>query len=43
MLKKNDLTAIICSNNKTTVGVLRAIKKLDMNIPNDISIIGFDL
>lgn len=43
MLTNHDITAIVCSNNKTTVGVLRAIKSLKLQLQKDISIIGFDL
>ncbi|WP_036225883.1 LacI family DNA-binding transcriptional regulator [Mesoaciditoga lauensis] len=40
--KKEHPTAIIAMNNLMTLGVVKAIKDLNMNIPNDISVIGFD-
>lgn len=35
-------TAVIASSNKTTLGVLRAIRDLSLTIPEDVSVIGFD-
>jgi len=35
-------TAIFPMNGPTTIGALKAIRKLGLKIPNDISIIGFD-
>ena len=35
-------TAIFPMNGPTTIGALKAIKKLNLRIPDDISIIGFD-
>jgi LacI family transcriptional regulator len=43
MLNNFGITAVVCSNNKTTVGALRTIKNLKLRIKEDISIIGFDL
>ena len=42
VLQKRQCTAIIATSNKTTLGVLRAVKELGLKIPNDISVIGFD-
>ena len=39
---KNRPTAIFPMNGPTTIVVLKAIKKLNLKIPDDISIIGFD-
>lgn len=36
------VTAIIATSNKTTVGVLKAIKELGLRTPDDVSVIGFD-
>jgi DNA-binding LacI/PurR family transcriptional regulator len=35
-------SAIICSNDITAIGVLRAAQDLHVNIPKDISVVGFD-
>jgi len=35
-------TAIISMSGLTTIGSLRAIREKELNIPNDISVIGFD-
>lgn len=35
-------TAIFATNNLMTLGVLKALSKLNLKIPDDISIIGFD-
>ncbi len=35
-------TAVIASNNKTTLGALRALRDLGLSIPEDVSVIGFD-
>lgn len=43
MLNNFSITAVVCSNNKTTIGALRAIKNVKLRIKEDISIIGFDL
>lgn len=39
---KNKPTAIIATNTSTTLGLLIAIKDMNIKIPNEISIIGFD-
>ncbi len=35
-------TAIIAMNNFTTLGVMRAVKELKINVPDELSVMGFD-
>jgi DNA-binding LacI/PurR family transcriptional regulator len=35
-------TAIVCSNDMTAIGVLRAAYMAGLNVPNDVSVIGLD-
>jgi LacI family transcriptional regulator len=35
-------TAVLCSNDMTAIGVMRAAFDLGLNIPRDLSVIGFD-
>ena len=35
-------TAVFCSNDDIAVGAMKAVFELGLNVPNDISIIGFD-
>lgn len=38
----NRPTAIFCGNDITAVGALKAAAKLQINVPNDLSIVGYD-
>jgi DNA-binding LacI/PurR family transcriptional regulator len=38
----DDLSAILCANDRTAVGVIHALKKLGFSIPEDISVISID-
>ena len=40
--REKDVTAIFASNNSTAIGVMQYLKDNKINIPNDISLIGFD-
>ncbi len=40
--EKYQFTAVIATSNKTTSGVLRALRDLNVSIPQDVSVIGFD-
>lgn len=42
MSAKNKITAVFSLNNKLTSELIKAAKALDINIPNDLSIISFD-
>ncbi len=43
MLSQSDKpTAIFASNDKIAIGVMRAMKEMNLKVPKDISIIGFD-
>jgi DNA-binding LacI/PurR family transcriptional regulator len=35
-------SAVLCSNDMTAIGVMRAAFDLSLNIPRDLSVIGFD-
>lgn len=39
---KNKITAIFSSNDTMAIGAMKAIKKMNLKIPEDISIIGYD-
>jgi DNA-binding LacI/PurR family transcriptional regulator len=39
---KNPASAILCSNDLTAIGVMRAAFDLGLSIPRDLSLIGFD-
>jgi Transcriptional regulators len=42
VLKKSSATAVFACNDLMAVGVLNACKKLNLDVPKDLSIIGFD-
>jgi LacI family transcriptional regulator len=35
-------TAVLCSNDLTAIGGLRAIRRHNLRVPEDISVVGFD-
>lgn len=41
-IQNKNVTAIFASNNATAIGVIQYLKDNNLNIPNDISLIGFD-
>lgn len=40
--KRPDITALFCFNDMMGLGALRACKDLNLNVPEDVSVIGFD-
>lgn len=43
LLKLEDRpTAVFCSNDDIAVGAMKAVAEQNLNVPKDISIIGFD-
>ncbi len=43
MLERTPLpTALLCSNDLTALGALRAIRRKGLRVPDDISVVGFD-
>ncbi|MGC9214991.1 LacI family DNA-binding transcriptional regulator [Athalassotoga sp.] len=42
LAKSSKPTAIIAMNNFSTLGLMRAVKELEIKVPDDLSIIGFD-
>jgi DNA-binding LacI/PurR family transcriptional regulator len=39
---ENGLTAILCENDQTAIGVIAALRKAGLDVPRDVSVIGFD-
>ena len=39
---KNQITAIFSSNDTMAIGAMKALKKINLKIPKDISIVGYD-
>src|SRR4030043_366048 len=39
---KNQITAIFSSNDTMAIGAMKALKKMNLKIPKDISIVGYD-
>ena len=42
LLQPNPPTAVVTSNDLTAIGALRAIKAAGLDVPRDISVVGFD-
>jgi LacI family transcriptional regulator len=42
LLQHKDVTGVVCSNDRTALGLYRALHSKGIKIPEDISIIGFD-
>jgi DNA-binding LacI/PurR family transcriptional regulator len=40
--KTRDFTAMFCFNDMAAMGAIRAIKDVGLNVPGDISVVGFD-
>ncbi|HCG88488.1 MAG TPA: LacI family transcriptional regulator, partial [Alteromonas macleodii] len=39
---ENRPTAVFCENDETAIGAMQAFKQANLNVPNDISVAGFD-
>jgi LacI family transcriptional regulator len=39
---RGGLTAVICSNDMTAIGILHALEETTHKVPKDISVVGFD-
>ncbi len=35
-------SAVLCSNDMTAIGVMRGASELGLNVPRDLSVVGFD-
>ncbi|MGH2356647.1 MAG: LacI family DNA-binding transcriptional regulator [Candidatus Limnocylindria bacterium] len=42
LLRQRGLTAIVCYNDLTAIGTLRAARSLGRDVPGDVSVVGFD-
>jgi LacI family transcriptional regulator len=42
LLSRTNITALCCGNDQMAIGTYRAAYELGLNIPNDLSVIGFD-
>jgi LacI family transcriptional regulator len=43
LLKRNKkITALYCMSDVVAIGAIRAVKDLNLNVPDDVSIIGYD-
>ena len=42
LLQKEIPTAIFCGNDMMAIGAIQAIEEANLNVPEDISIVGFD-
>ena len=42
LMLKQEITAVIASNDETAIGALRALQEAGKSVPEDISIVGFD-
>jgi LacI family transcriptional regulator len=42
LAKTPDFTALFCFNDITAMGAIRAIKDAGLDVPGDISVVGFD-
>ena len=40
--KTRDFTAVFCFNDTAAIGAIRAIKDAGLDVPGDISVVGFD-
>jgi LacI family transcriptional regulator len=34
--------ALVCANDQTAIGIMRALQRADLNVPHDVAIAGFD-
>lgn len=42
LMRRKDFTAVLCFNDVAAIGVVRALVDADLNVPNDVSVVGFD-
>jgi len=42
LLDKGDFTALVCGNDESALGALRALRERGLRVPDDISVVGFD-
>ncbi len=42
MQQKPTPTAVFCANDEMAIGAIRALKALDLSVPHDVSVVGFD-
>ena len=42
LASKRPFTAIVCANDETAIGAMKAVQENGLRVPEDISIIGFD-
>jgi LacI family repressor for deo operon, udp, cdd, tsx, nupC, and nupG len=42
LAKKTRFTAVFCSNDEMAIGAMRALATHGLNVPNDVSVVGFD-
>lgn len=42
LLNRADFTAVFCSNDLSALGLLHAFREVDIRVPGDVSVIGFD-
>mgnify|MGYP004447466307 CR=1 FL=1 len=41
-LKRNNVTAILCSGDMLAIGLIKSLAELGKSVPNDLSVVGFD-